>query len=568
MKKIIYGFVLTIFCLFPINVFASGNISVSPSSLTIEEGSSKTFTILAVNTIGDVTIVSSNSGVASVSASEWGTGMVEEKQTKSGTITVTGKSIGSAMITLTLDAATFDGEDLAGQIRTVSVNVIEKPAPQPEPKPNNNNSGGNSSNNDSVKDNRSDNNKIKEISIDGYKLDKVDDNNYTLTVNNKIDSITIKATGEDKKAKIEGTGKHDLKVGENKIEIIVTSEKGTQNKINIKVTRKDGYHLEDIDDAVKDRDNMVTVILNKDDKISKEVVEKVKSSRKEMSFNYYDDSKKLIYSWTLDGKKISDSMDINPLVTFDSEDKDELKKLVNYSEGIIVNFAHSGKLPKGTTVKLYVGDKYKDNTLVNVYYYNKEINDIENIKNNITVKNGYIEFSIEHASEYYVTLAVLSGNNVTKDDSSSKNNNKLFTIIIIVISILLLLAIGYIIYDKVIKKNRKDDSLKETIIKEENISQNKENDFEYSDDIPIENNIYQSEIKNDIPIKNASDNFNEVNNVNTNQNINTANVETNWFNTNGISNQNMNNTNVETNWFNANSNDNINNQNMSNNNNL
>ena len=138
MKKILFNILLALFVLFPVSVLADGYVSVSPSSLTIEQGSSKTFTITAYNAIGDVSIKSNNSGIASVSTGEWGTGMVEEKVTKTGSITVTGNSVGTTTITLTIDAATFDGDDLAGQTKTVTVNVVAKPAPQPSnPQPSN-----------------------------------------------------------------------------------------------------------------------------------------------------------------------------------------------------------------------------------------------------------------------------------------------------------------------------------------------------------------------------------------------------------------------------------------------
>ena len=126
MKKVIKGLLLiAMLILFPRNVLAYGGITISPNSLTIEEGSSGTFTITAENTIGDVSISSNDSSIASVSAGSWGTGMVERDQTKSGTITVTGKSVGVATINLTLDGATFDEEPISGQ-RKISVTVVKK----------------------------------------------------------------------------------------------------------------------------------------------------------------------------------------------------------------------------------------------------------------------------------------------------------------------------------------------------------------------------------------------------------------------------------------------------------
>ena len=138
MKKVLCGIcsvILALFVLFPVSVFAEGYISASPTSLTIEQGSSKTFTITAYNAIGDVSIESNNSDVASVNTEDWGTGMVEEKQNKTAIITVNGNSVGTTTITLTIDAATFDGEDLAGQTKTITVNVVAKQTPTPTPEP-------------------------------------------------------------------------------------------------------------------------------------------------------------------------------------------------------------------------------------------------------------------------------------------------------------------------------------------------------------------------------------------------------------------------------------------------
>lgn len=150
MKKVVVSLVLAVVgALFPVSVLATGGVSVSTVALTVEVGSTRTFTITAANVIGDVAIVSSNVGVATVSTGEWGTGMVDEGQTKSGVITVTGVSEGSTTVVLTLDAATFDGEDLAGQTRIVTVNVVARPEENPVETNNvgqSENSGGQSSN--------------------------------------------------------------------------------------------------------------------------------------------------------------------------------------------------------------------------------------------------------------------------------------------------------------------------------------------------------------------------------------------------------------------------------------
>ena len=212
MKNLIKNILIITILLFPINVLAEGGITVSPSTLTIEEGSSKTFTISAYNTIGDISISSSDSNVASVNPNEWSTEIIEEKQTKTGTITVTGKNVGTATITLTFDSATFDAEDLSGQTKTITVNVVKKNTT------NDNNDNNNiqkytittkyvDSNGNTIKDatsetkNEGDEYKIScppDIKYNGenYILDGKPNNAFG-TVNNNV-TVTCKYTGKSK----------------------------------------------------------------------------------------------------------------------------------------------------------------------------------------------------------------------------------------------------------------------------------------------------------------------------------------------------------------------------------
>ena len=76
-----------------------------------------------------------------------------------------------------------------------------------------------------------------------------------------------------------------------------------KNIYTIKVTRSDGYYIEDLDKLLNDDNiNDINVNINVDSVISTEVIEKIKNSKKIVKLNYFDENKKLIYSWTIDGK--------------------------------------------------------------------------------------------------------------------------------------------------------------------------------------------------------------------------------------------------------------------------
>ena len=113
------------------------------------------------------------------------------------------------------------------------------------------------------------NNNLKEIEVKGYELVKVDDHNYTLTVANDVENIDINATAEDSKASVTGTGNHELIVGDNDILIIISSESGIENKINVKVTRKDAYDLDDLKSLLENGKKDINISVKADSIIEK-----------------------------------------------------------------------------------------------------------------------------------------------------------------------------------------------------------------------------------------------------------------------------------------------------------
>lgn len=421
--------------LMPHEVFAAGGFSVSSSSISIYPGESKTITISTDNAVGKLNISSSNGGVASVSPSS----IFIQNPGSSGSITITGNSVGTTTISVVAsdNFATMDEEILTGQTKNITVNVVAKPEPKPEPEPTPTPTPSPSVQEpQQPQNNLSTNNNIKDLNVKGYKLEKVDNNNYTLVVTNDVTSVEINGTAEDSKAKVSGIGVKELKVGENNIEVIVISESGAQNKINIKVTRKDGYYLEDLDSVLKnDKLKDVDIIISSDSKITKEQLNKIKDSKKILRLNYYDSNKTLIYSWQVDGKEIKKGNEFITTITFATENVKEIYELSNYADGIYVNFKHTGTLPKGTKVKLYVGDKFENDNIVNIYHYNKSKKELEFIRDNIKVVDEYIEFDVEHCSEYFVTMSTL------------KNIPEKSVNIFIILSILeLIVIIGLVIF--------------------------------------------------------------------------------------------------------------------------
>ena len=452
MKRISY-IIIAVLTIFIFNIYvnaASANLSVSSNSAYVGD----TFTVsVNVSSSAAWNIHVSSSGPVSGCSIVQADATADALDTnKTFTASCTATSEGVVTISLSGDVTSALDGNAVGISESKTVSISKRPTtpttpttPSTPTTPTNPNQNTNNNNNkEEKKEDKSKNNNLKDISVDGYNLTKVDNNNYTLSVSNDVASINIKASAEDSKAKLTGDGKHDIKVGDNNIELTITSESGDVNKINIKVTRKDAFYLDDIDNALKSN-NDINININSDSRLSSQDLTKIKNSGKEVKLNYYDENKELLYSWILDGSKINDFDELLTKVSFKSENEKEIKKLSNYADGIYVSLSNKGKIPSGTKLRIKVKDKYSDKDKVNVYYYDKD--KLTVVKEGIEVKDGYIECDVKDNNDYFITMSKI--NNSVKVEKS--NNTSI--ILLVALSVILICIIAAIIL--FILKNRK-----------------------------------------------------------------------------------------------------------------
>lgn len=408
MKKVyIMIIILVAFCFMPKCIYAAGNISVSTTNINIYKGSSSSFTITANNAAGRVDVSSSNPGIVSVSTASVFLDMQSEK------VTLTANAVGNATIRVYVaDATTYDDESLTGKTYVINVKVTEPVV-------------------------LSKNNNLKNLEVEGYELTKIDKQNYALNVSNDVSSIKITATAEDEKAKVSGVGEHKLNIGENNLEIIVTSESGLQNKIIVKVTRKDGYYLEDLKNLLDDPQNKeISINIQKDSKVTAEQLDMIKNSGKEIKLNYLDENKKVIYSWIVDGQKIDSTNEFLTTILYTSEYKKDIAKLSNYADGVYITYRNNGALPKDVKTKLSVSDKFENDSMVKAYCYDENKKSINLYLEELIVKDGYVELNLNNCSNYFLSMSDISAQ--SKDVDFAK-------ILVILISVeLIAIAICYI----------------------------------------------------------------------------------------------------------------------------
>lgn len=435
---------------FNINVYAaSGSLSTNTGSVYVGDS----FTVYAnINGAAAWNVHVSASGPVSgcsINQADATSDALDTNKSFSATCTATGT--GTITVTLSGDVTSATDGNAVYISETKNITVSNRPS-QPSNNPSTNN---NTNNTPKEEDNRSKNNNIKDLSVENYNLTKIDNNNYTLKVPNDITSINIKATPEDSKSKITGTGNHNINVGENNIEIIVTAENGTENKINIKVIRKDGYDLEDLDSVLKNNSDK-NINIKSDTKISSSDLTKIKNSRKTVKFNNYNSDNKLMYSWIIDGSKLKNTSDLETSISNDSTNKKDILRLSNYADGLFASLKQKSSLPSGTKIKLFVGNKYEDNDLVNVYAYVKNNDKLKQVNKKLKVNDGYVEFDVIESSDYFITMSNISNNNViaTKEKTSVS-----LPFIIIISCLSLLVIILIIILIKKIKNNKTNQKI-------------------------------------------------------------------------------------------------------------
>ena len=91
------------------------------------------------------------------------------------------------------------------------------------------------------------NNDLKSLSVEGLTLSpKFDDDTtkYTVNAGANTTSVTIKATAEDSKSKVSGTGKKSVSEGENKFKIVVTAQNGSTKTYTVIVNVTDPKPIE------------------------------------------------------------------------------------------------------------------------------------------------------------------------------------------------------------------------------------------------------------------------------------------------------------------------------------
>ena len=162
---------------------------------------------------------------------------------------------------------------------------------------------------------------------------------------------------------------------------------------------------------------------------------------KYISYIVEDYERDLTYTWQFEKtaefyKNVNENLeiDINLRLSLDAfnDVTSDINSRVDQNK-LIVTFDHHGALPSNATVRVNVSDKFSDGEELYLYYYNEETNDIEYIEHHLKVEDGYVEFNIDHCSNYFLTAAVVN---------DAVNNPKSVNYIIIGLGVIVFILIA------------------------------------------------------------------------------------------------------------------------------
>lgn len=255
MKRLLRVIEIVLAMIILFSTYSNANVSISNTSLSVNEGETKTVTLTGNNETGTVSVSSSNSAIATATASsDW-------IENNSVTITITGKSVGTANIIVngkTAISNSNDGKD-SDYSKTISVNVVKKETSNNSSKPAETTQSTSTkkpktevetqpAKTTEEKSNNANLTNIETSPVDfsGFRKNKT--SGYSVEVENDADRITINTTKENANTSISllnttngDTGKSwvYLKEGENVINVTATAEDGKTTKTyTINVTRK------------------------------------------------------------------------------------------------------------------------------------------------------------------------------------------------------------------------------------------------------------------------------------------------------------------------------------------
>ncbi|MBR2781051.1 MAG: cadherin-like beta sandwich domain-containing protein [Eubacteriaceae bacterium] len=272
---------------------------------------------------------------------------------------------------------------------------------------------------------------------------------YVRFIKSGYDYAKVNATPADPTAVVEVFGGEGLMVGQNDIIVSSVSQDASSSEYLIRlVVLDETLHvrpsLVDVDIASSVADTVTIDLTEEGDyTVPFDTIRAVTLVNKMLRIDDYDHGILVCRMLFPSGADIIGG-DLNAKVTFeDLSGSEKYASRTDGKRGKHVNFAHSGVIPSDSVISIYVGDVFSDDEQVYLYYFDPNASRFELVGDPILVKGGYIQPSMTHFSQYFVSekkLAILDPK-----------------LMMIIGGGILLLALVIFIAIKLVNRKKKDD---------------------------------------------------------------------------------------------------------------
>ena len=210
---------------------------------------------------------------------------------------------------------------------------------------------------------------------------------------------------------------------------------------------------ENTDSEKEDENHDETILIPENNTVDSTKFEEVKNNGTKLTVESKKDNK-VQYAWTFDGSKMeSGNFNIDLSLNIGSSaNKEAIESLLtNKAESLVLNFAHHGDLPDGTIVTVNVADKYANGDKLKLYYYDETAKELKEEVTDIEVKDGYVQFNLQHCSDYVLEKITQTTTTETTNNKIVSNNAQTSSMNVVLfgaLSFVSLVGIAYLVFRK------------------------------------------------------------------------------------------------------------------------
>ena len=323
------------------------------------------------------------------------------------------------------------------------------------------------------------NNNLATLEVEGYDIEFDPETlEYFLNVEHPVKELFITAEIEDEKATLVTVDEYLLQLGENRFEFTVIAEDEREKQYVLTVFRALNLPPLEIEQLVERLDevdaDVLNVITTRGRRFDQTLLNQLKATNKSVAFHILDSESNSLGYWLIKSEDLDVVNTFNHGFSILSAIPESINSLLNYANAIVINFDHSGPFEKPVMFVLNTNDTFNADEVLQVYHFNEERNRLDLKHQDIIIENNEVVFTMDHASIYVVTPAIIKQGFFANFDLPFDANLAMIMGVLIALSLSLLANLLLLLkvkkLTKRIMKRQNENQLSKQEIKKQRLS--------------------------------------------------------------------------------------------------